>query len=203
MTMSSTAMPRPALASLTGQPPSAPGPLLGLYALVFTVLGCIGAFAGEVSFLDDRAVSAGYDRTIARCVQRPIMNSQLAIPALDRCVSSSFRLEGLFVVAVAVAVPALTAMVSVVVPGVRQRRLARSGSSDIPDAAARFEVLCDQARLTGRRRPRLFVSGLGQRQREAYTTGLPWRRPLIVIPPKMERMTLIMWVNQIPGRVRI
>jgi len=185
MTMSSTAMPRPALASLTGQPPSAPGPLLGLYALVFTVLGCIGAFAGEVSFLDDRAVSAGYDRTIARCVQRPIMNSQLAIPALDRCVSSSFRLEGLFVVAVAVAVPALTAMVSLVVPGVRQRRLARSGSSDIPDAAARFEVLCDQARLTGRRRPRLFVSGLGQRQREAYTTGLPWRRPLIVIPPKM------------------
>ena len=59
----------------------------------------------------------------------------------------------------------------------------RSDSFDIPDAALQFEVLCDQARLTGRRRPRLFVSRPGQRQ--AYTTGLPGRRPLIVIPPKM------------------
>jgi Zn-dependent protease with chaperone function len=178
MTMSTTATPRPAPASSTGQPLSAPGPLLGMYALVFTVLGCIGAFAGEIFFLGDRVLSAGHDRTIAQCRLQ-----QLAIPALDRCVSGSFRLEGLFVVAVAVAVPVLAAMLSLVAPRMTQRRLARSDSFDIPDAALQFEVLCDQARLTGRRRPRLFVSGPGQRQ--AYTTGLPGRRPLIVIPPKM------------------
>ncbi len=183
MTMSSTAMARPGPASSTGQPPSAPAPLLGMYALVFTVLGCIGAFAGEIFFLGDRALSAGHHRTTARCLQAAIMHSQLAIPAYDRCVSGTFRLEGLFVLAVAVAVPALTATLSLIAPGMTRRRLARSGGSRIPDAATRFEELCEQTRLTGRRRPGLLVGGPGQR--EACTTGLPGRRPLIVIPPKM------------------
>jgi len=181
--MSSTATARPDLASSASQPPSAPGPLLGLYALVFTVLGCIGAFAGEIFFLGDRVLSAGHDRTIARCLQAPVMHAPLALPAFDRCVSGTFRLEGLFVLAVAVAAPALAAMLSLVAPGMTQRRLARSGGFDSRDAAARFEKLYDQTRLAGRRRPRLFVGGLGQR--EAYTTGLPGRRSLIVIPPKL------------------
>ena len=106
MTMSSTATARPDLASSASQPSSAPGPLLGLYALVFTVLGCIGAFAGEIFFLGDRALSAGHDRAIARCLQGPVMHSPLALDAFDRCVSGTFRLEGLFVLAVAVAAPA-------------------------------------------------------------------------------------------------
>jgi Zn-dependent protease with chaperone function len=181
MTMSAT--PRPAPASSTGQPPSKPAPLLGLYALVFTVLGCIGAFAGEIFFLGDRALSAGHVRTIARCLQAPTMHSPLSLPAFDRCVSGSFRLEGLFVLAVAVAVPALTAMLSLIAPWMTQQRLARSGGFNIPAAATRFEELCDQAGLAGRRRPRLFIGGLGQR--EAYTTGLPRRRSLIVISSKM------------------
>src|SRR5271165_3476914 len=105
--MSFTAPSRPAQVPSAGQPLAAPGPLLGMYALVFTVLGCIGAFAGEIFFLDDRAVSAGYDRAIARCLQHPGLNPQLTIPVLDRCVASSYRLEGLVVVAVAVAVPTL------------------------------------------------------------------------------------------------
>jgi hypothetical protein len=184
--MSFTVTPRPAPASSTGQPGSAPpGPLLGMYALVFAVLGCVGAFAGEMFFLDDRAVSAGYDRTIARCLQRPVTSSQLVIPILDRCLSGSYRVEGLFVVAVAVAVPALAAVLSLVEPRVKQRRLARSGSSDVPDAAGRFEALCDHAQLTGRRRPRLLVTRPGQR--EAFTTGVPGRSPQIVIPPKLAR----------------
>ncbi len=183
MTMSSTATARPDLASSASQPSSAPGPLLGLYALVFTVLGCIGAFAGEIFFLGDRALSAGHDRAIARCLQGPVMHSPLALDAFDRCVSGTFRLEGLFVLAVAVAAPALAAMLSLAAPRVTQRRLGRSGGFDSPDATARLEELCDQTRLAGRRRPRLFVSGPGQR--EAYTTGLPGRRPVIVIPPKL------------------
>ena len=63
----------------------------------------------------------------ARCLQAAVMHSQLAIPAYDRCVSGTFRLEGLFVLAVAVAVPALTAMLSLIAPGMTRRRLARSG----------------------------------------------------------------------------
>ena len=177
MAMSATATPRPAPASSTGQPTPAPGPLLGLYALVFLILGGIGAFAGEIFFLGDRALSAGHNRTIAQC-----LHSQPAIPALDRCVSGTFRLEGLFIAAVAVAVPTLAALVSQITPRVTQRRLARSAGFNVPDAAARFEALCDKARLTGRRRPQLLVSG--PEQQEAQTTGLPGRRPLIVIPPK-------------------
>ena len=182
MTMSAMASPGPAPTSSTGQPASRSGALLGLYALVFLVLGCVGAFAGEIFFLGDRVLSAGHDRTIAQCLHAPFMGSQLAIPALDRCVSGTFRMEGLFVAAVAVAVPALAGLVSLIAPRVTQRRLARSCSSDIPEAAAMFEVLCHKAGLTGRRRPRLFVSAPGQQ--EAYTTGLPGRRPLIVISPK-------------------
>jgi Zn-dependent protease with chaperone function len=182
MTMSATATPRPAPPSSTGQPPSALGPLLGLYALVFLVLGCIGAFAGEVFFLGDRALSAGHNRTIAQCLRASVMHSQSAIPAFDRCVSGTFRLEGLFVAAVAVAVPSLAALVSLITPRVTQQRLARSAGFNVPDAAASFEALCDEAQLTGRRRPQLLVAGI--EQQEAYTTGLPGRRPLIVIPPK-------------------
>jgi len=182
MTMSANATPGPAPACSTGQPPSAPGPLFGLYALVFLVLGCIGAFAGEIFFLGDRALSAGHGRTIAQCLRTPIMHSQPAIPAFDRCVSGTFRLEGLFVAAVAVAVPSLAALVSLIAPRLTQRRLARSAGFNVPDAAASFEELCDKAQLTGRRRPQLLVAGLGEQ--EAYTTGLPGRRPLIVIPPK-------------------
>ena len=177
MTMSATAAPGLAPASSTSQPASAPGPLFGLYALVFTMLGCIGAFAGEVFFLGDRVLSAGYDRANASC-----LHQHLAIPALDRCVSAGFRLEGWFVAAVALAVPALTAMVSLLTPVITQRRPARPAESGNP-AAARFEMLCDQVRLTGQRRPELFISGPAQR--EAYTTGLPGRRPLVVIPPKL------------------
>ena len=182
MTMSATATPRPAPASSTSQPPAAPGPLLGLYVLVFLVLGCIGAFAGEIFFLGNRALSAGHHRTIAQCLQAPIMHSQPAIPAFDQCVSGTFRLEGLFVAAVAVAVLSLAALVSLLAPRVTQRRLARSARLNVPDADASFEKLCDKAQLTGRRRPQLLVAGFGQQ--EAYTTGLPGRRPLIVIPPK-------------------
>ena len=155
MTMSATAAPGLAPASSTSQPASAPGPLFGLYALVFTMLGCIGAFAGEVFFLGDRVLSAGYDRANASC-----LHQHLAIPALDRCVSAGFRLEGWFVAAVALAVPALTAMVSLLTPVITQRRPARPAESGNP-AAARFEMLCDQVRLTGQRRPELFISGPG------------------------------------------
>jgi Zn-dependent protease with chaperone function len=187
--MSSTATPRPVSAPEAAESPSAPAPLLGMYALVFTVLGCIGVFAGEIFFLDDRAVSAGHDRVVARCLHGSVTDLRLDLPAFDRCASGSFRLEGLFALAVAVAVLAMAVALSLIEPRMRQRRLARSVAPAAPDRAAlygvaeaRFEMLCDQTGLTGRWRPRLLVGD--REQRKAETTGLPRRRPLIVIPPK-------------------
>ena len=177
--MSSATTVRHSPKSSTGESPSAPGPLLGLYALVCVVLGCLGAFVGEIFFLGDHTLLADHDRTIARCLQAPVMHSQLAIPALARCVSGTFRIEGLFVVAVSVAVPALAALLSVAVPRVTQRRLATTASRRVPGAPEKFRELSD-ARLGGRCRPQLFISG--SEQRDAYTMGLPGRRPLIVIP---------------------
>lgn len=178
MTMSATLTPKPAPPSSTGQLLPAPGPLFGLYALVFTVLGCIGAFAGEIFFLGARILSARYSQTIASCQHR-----QLIIPAFDRCVSGSFRVEGLFALAVAVAVPALAAMVCLVAARTPQRHPVRPGEAGVAAVAARFEMLGDKARLTGGQRPGLFVSGPGQPK--AYTTSRPGGRPLIVIPAKL------------------
>lgn len=185
--MSFTQTPRRGLKPPADQPTSSLNSLFSLYALTFTVLGCVGAFAGEIFFLNNRAVSAGHAKVVYECAAKyPLIgNPPPRIPDFDRCVQATFQFEGLFVLAAAVAVPAITAALGPVVSWVERWPLMHAASlPDFPDAAARFHALCRQARLTRRRRPSLLVVA-GLRRMQAFTTALPLGRPQIVIPAKV------------------
>jgi Zn-dependent protease with chaperone function len=49
-------------------------------------------------------------------------------------------------------------------------------------ASDRFDAWCEVWRLSGRRRPRLLLTVPGTSIRQAFTTGLPLARPLVVVP---------------------
>lgn len=49
-------------------------------------------------------------------------------------------------------------------------------------AASRFEAWCDAWKLTGRGRPQLLLAAPGALTGQAFTTGFPLARPLVVVP---------------------
>jgi Zn-dependent protease with chaperone function len=171
-----------AVSPAAGRSPSLAGPLLGMYVLLVTALACVGAAAGELFFTADRTLSLPFDKVLNRCLLRFPMTAGY-LSGLDRCTAGIYRSQGMFVLGAAAAVPVITAGLIFAVPWVDRRRLARvERFTDIPGVTAavtaRFEALCGQAGLTGRRRPQLLVAGV----REAFTTALPGGFPLVVVP---------------------
>ena len=165
-----------------GRAPSSAGPLFGMYALLATTLACIGASAGDLLFSDDHALSIPLDRVVNKCLFRFPIRNYASLQQFDLCAEGVYRSEGLFVIGAAVAVPLLAVGLVLIVPWLDRRRLARVVRfTDIPGLIARFESLCDEARLAGHRRPQLIVAGVGQ----AFTAALPGGRPLVVIPAKV------------------
>jgi Zn-dependent protease with chaperone function len=164
-----------------GRTPSQTGPILGMYALLATAVGCVGASAGQLFFAGDGTLSTPFEGAQNRCfLSYPIA---IHLQELDRCQEGSYRSQGLFVLGCAASMLLIMAALILVVPSLDRRRLARAlqftESQGIPAAAtARFGSFCDQAGLTGRRRPRLVVAAVP----EAFTTALPGGLPLVVIP---------------------
>jgi Zn-dependent protease with chaperone function len=162
-----------------GRRPLPAWPLAGMYALVFTVLACVGVSAGQTLFFGGSAGSATAVGQISLCAIK--FPSAASRHELDLCTAGAYRFEGFLALRAAVVVLALAAGLSVIVPWADRWRVARAGHlPDIPEATARFESLCRERGVAGRRRPRLLIAGPGVRQ--AFTAALPGGRPLIVIP---------------------
>ena len=159
-------------------------PLTAAYGLVFTVLGCVGVSAGQILFADFRTVSASATGIIDRCALKfPLSASAPGdLPDLARCTAPAYRYQGLFVLGTAAVIVAAAAALIVIVPRNDLRRLRRAGKElpTLPQAAARFEWLCDTVGLAGRRRPRLVIPGL--QTHEPSTIAVLGQRPLIVVP---------------------
>jgi Zn-dependent protease with chaperone function len=177
--MEVTSVTRQVSAAADRRPPSA-WPLAGMYLLVFTVLACVGVSAGQDLFSGGTAGSASAEGQISLCSVK-----FQGLPAewleLSRCTASAYRFEGFLALVAAVVVLALATGLGMIVPWADRWRVARAGRlPDIPEVTARFESLCLEAGVTGRRRPRLLIArpGVGQ----AFTAALPGGRPLIVIP---------------------
>jgi Zn-dependent protease with chaperone function len=161
-------------------------PLLGMYALTGVVLCCVGACAGQMLYQGDLGLSARSSGVINQCATKFPFNA-LALGNLDefqRCAAGAMRFEGLFILAAIGTFLFAAAALSVVVPWAELRRLARAAPlGEIPGVAGRFGSLCSAAGLAGRRLPSLHVAGPGRPfVTQAFTTSVPWRRPLIVLP---------------------
>jgi Zn-dependent protease with chaperone function len=184
-------------ATKASPPPAAPQadraaapawPLLGMYALVGTVLCCVAACAGQITFQGDLNLSAGYAGVIDQCaIKFPVAGTVENIRELDRCVAGATRVEGYFILGVIAAFLVAAAALSVLVPWAELRRLRHAAPvKEIPGVMARFGSLCAAAGLHGRRIPRLQIVGAGHPVvRQAFTTALPWGRPLVVLPAKV------------------
>jgi Zn-dependent protease with chaperone function len=170
----------PPASSVGRSQPTRPGLLAGLYFLVFMVLACMGTAAGYILFTGYPGLEAPVNKVLYRCgIKFPDVTH---ISAFDHCAQGAWRGEGLISLGGAATVLALAAVLTAIVPWADRYRLARVGRlQDIPAATARFESLCRESGLTGRRRrPRLVIAGPGLRQ--AFTAALPGGRPLIVLP---------------------
>ena len=167
--------------SSAGRAPSQTGPLAAMYALLATAVGCVGASAGELFFNGDGTLSTPFTATVNRCALSYPPAAHLQ--QLDRCQEGAYRSQGLFVLGCAGGMLLLTAALIVIVPWLDRGLLARTPKfTDIEGVTAaattRFGTLCDQAGLTGRRRPRLVIAAVP----EAFTTALPGGQPLVVLP---------------------
>ncbi len=167
------------MAAPAGRTPSHAGPILGMYALLATAVGCVGAAVGELFFAADRTLSTPFLGALNRCsLSYPILTHE---QQYERCLVGAYRFKGLFLLGCVAYMLLFTAALIVVGPWLTRRRLARAQHYTQTQAVTeRFESLCDRAGLTGRRRPRLAVAAV----REAYTTVLPDGRPLVVLPLK-------------------
>jgi len=154
-----------------------------MYVLVFTVLACVGVAAGDdLSFAAPIVFAAAYTKMSLCEIQFPgYPPSAAGSQEYSHCLAQWGRLQGFLAIGAIVAVLALAAVLSVIVPWVDRWRVAHAGHvPDIPGATTRFESLCREVGLTGRRPPRLLIAGPEVRQ--AFTAALPGGRPLIVIP---------------------
>jgi Zn-dependent protease with chaperone function len=118
----------------------------------------------------------------------PLTSSMFELRGIfNGCLASLDRLQAIAMMGGAVAVP-LAAWLLMLADGLRLRRRLRGHGSDLVQtpagraAAARFETWCDAWHLTGRRRPRLLLASPGRGRGQAFTTGLPFGRPLVVVP---------------------
>jgi hypothetical protein len=164
--------------------PSPTWPLRGLYLFLAVAVGCVGASAGELFFLDYAPLSNRFAAVTNRCVL--LFPIETRSQELDSCWAGAYRSQGWVALGWAVATLVLTAGLILIVPWLDRWRLARAARfSDIrgrtTTAAARFRSLCAEAGLAGRRSPDLLIAAVP----EAFTTVLPGGRPLVVLPVKV------------------
>ncbi|GIE91297.1 M48 family metalloprotease [Actinoplanes regularis] len=163
-----------------------------MHLLVLVALTCVGVSAGEAVFV---AHDLGRWAEVQDCVAAQGLPSGGGRAAAllgrgadyDRCAAGFDRTRTTARAAGALTVPVL-AWLCVLGEGlVTPRRLRRRIRRRAPaaDAAAivtrRFEHWCDVLGLTGRRRPRLVVAPAG-RDRQPYTTGVPFGRLTVAVP---------------------
>jgi Zn-dependent protease with chaperone function len=169
---------------LTEPGPVRPPPtLFWLYGLVAAGLFSIGVAAGNLFFLGQRSLDLPYQVAVTRCVRAypGWATDPSELDQLNRCVRGPSAIWGLVVLAGAVLVLAGALALMVVLPLVDRRRSRWRGRPlHIAGAQQRFDALCDHSGLFGRRRPALFVAGPPVRQ--PFTTALPGRRPIVVLP---------------------
>jgi Peptidase family M48 len=187
--VTAAAEPRPSDSRPDERMPDLPQPLLGMYVLTGIVLCCVGACAGQLLYQGDLGLSEAAAGTINQCaIKFPYHWLALEnLAAFQRCAAAATRVEGFVILAVIGAFLLAAAALSIVVPWIELRRLARATPlQEIPGVAGKFGSLCSVAGLVRRRLPRLHVAGPGHPSvTQAFTTALPWGRPLVVLPAKV------------------
>ena len=153
--------------------------IFGMYALLVTAVGCVGASAGELFFAADRTLSTPFLGRLNWCaISYPLVTH---VQQYNRCAAGSYRFQGLIVLGCAAGMLLFMVAMSVAGPWLTRRRLAGARQYTPPQVVPeRFGFLCDWAGLTGSRRPQFAVAEV----RDAYTTVLPRGRPLVVLPLK-------------------
>jgi Zn-dependent protease with chaperone function len=182
--------------SITGSPETTPpqaarppGSLWWMYVMVTLALFGIGSGAGQVAALlrNGQGMMQARNCLVNHGIQVDRIDFTSAVPgAYLRCLAPSDRYEATGMLIGAVLVP-LTAWLLMVGAGLWIRLRLRDGGMPYTDraleaAAARFEYWCDVNDLRGRRRPQLLLGRPQRRTMQAYTTAVPFRRPLVVIP---------------------
>ena len=179
--------PVPSTPSGPAHPPARP--MWWMYLLVALALAAMGSGAVQALFvtrdlgsiasvLDCLAGHGGAVPTATLDAREPVD------PAFVACAAPFNRRHGVAMLVGAGAGPA-AAWLLMLGGGLAMRwRLRRRAPATAATAAAttRFEVWCDQAGLRGRRRPVLSFADVGGSTRQAFTTGLPFARAVVVIP---------------------
>lgn len=170
-------------------PPQPPPALFWLYGLVTAGLFSIGVAAGNLFFAGNRSLVFPFEVAKAHCEQAfpDPFNDVSTLDGFTECLQRPAAISGLVVLAGGMLVLAGALALMVVLPLVdRWRSGWRHNQLRVPAAQQRFDRLCDESGLHdrsglfGRRRPGLFVAGPPVRQ--AFTTALPGRRPIVVLP---------------------
>lgn len=170
----------------------APPRLWWMYLLVVFALAAVGAGAGQEVLV---AYNLGRFGALETCLTMhgfsmarvPGLASAQNVAQFAAC-SSTFRHRQNAAMAVGAVVAPLAAWLLMVGGGLQiRRRLGRGRVEAAPTPAARaaaerFEAWCDTWHLSGRRRPRLVLAAPGTGNGEAFTAGLPFTRPVIVVP---------------------
>lgn len=162
-----------------------------VYLLVTLALAGMGAGAAQALFVTN---DLGGIAAVQRCLSQhgiSVSDVSLAVPARDSrqfaaCAAEFNHRHGVAMLVGAAALPAVAWLLMLCGGlGVRwrlRRSRGRVGSTpSVRDAISRFEAWCDAGMLTGRRRPRLLLAAPGT-STQAFTTGFPLARPLVVVP---------------------
>ncbi|GAB1691069.1 M48 family metallopeptidase [Krasilnikovia sp. M28-CT-15] len=168
-----------------------------MYALVAVALVLLGG--GAAAAMRD-AYSARHPAAAVRCLSEqgidwtalqrldsPWQRSPEIRERIGTCIAPNARDQSLFMLAGGVLLP-VAAMLLMIGGAVLARwRLSRGAVPPARTAAAgwaaeRFASWCDLLGLTGRRRPRLVLLAPYASGRQAFTTGLPFAAPRVVLP---------------------
>ncbi|MFC8848794.1 MULTISPECIES: M48 family metalloprotease [unclassified Micromonospora] len=153
-----------------------------LHLLVVAALVAVGIRAGDLLFLANRSWSLPWADALTECdLAFGATAANPAPPGFTDCMAGPARERALVMLGAVGVVLAGAALLLLLVPAVDQWRLRRHrGRFVVPGTVDRFDALCDANGLTGRDRPRLLIAGPPVRQ--AFTTGVVGRRPLVVLP---------------------
>jgi hypothetical protein len=187
----------PMLADGSGPPLGAAGlrpprRLWWMYLLVLLALAVTGGGAAQAWFGDRNARAIAASLACLRSHRVPGLPSTLAaatavIRPFTECSAGLNHRWGLAMIAGAILVPGV-AWILMICGGLAARwrfRRRRDGpplTSAARGAADRFGEWCDAWELTGHRRPSLRLAAPGRSAGQAFTTGVPFGRPLVVIP---------------------
>nr|BFE74197.1 hypothetical protein GCM10020092_074980 [Actinoplanes digitatis] len=194
---SPAADPRPSPA-VAGSPTVAPPRrLAGTYVLVAVALMLLGggaAAAARDSYGAPQVTAAirclgeqGIDWRALLRVDSPRQRSPEIRERIQTCATPTTRDQSLVMLAGAVLLPAAAVLLMIGGAVLVRRRLSRAAVPAAHTVAAglaaeRFEAWCDLLGLTGRRRPRLVLTAPYASGRQAFTTGLPFAAPRVVLP---------------------